>query len=204
MQSLKLKRWGGVIIGGGKARRLGGRNKGQLTIDTRTLQEIALSHLTPKFDAIALSVGTEACAEIGDNHGYPQLIDRIINGQPIGPAGGLLAALDWATAENLAGIISLPVDTPILPDDLCTKLIAQDGSAYAMHDGDSHWLHAAWPITIKPAIEAAILQDQTYALHRLHKRIRSTAVDFSHAPDGAFHNINTPEDLDVAKQHFAG
>jgi len=202
MQTFGTKIWGGVILEGGKAQRLGGRNKGQIKLGTQTLQEIALSKLAPNLPAIALSVGTMICAERAAESPYPQLADKTIDGRPIGPAGGLLAALDWAASLNLAGVATLPVDTPILPENLYAALITKEGPAYATHGGDNHWLHAAWPISVKSEIEAAVLQNHIYALHRLHKLIKSKPVHFPQAPEAAFHNINTPEDLDIAKEHL--
>ena len=202
MQTLGTKIWGGVILEGGKARRLGGRNKGQIKLGTQTLQEIALSRLAPNLPVIALSVGTTICAEIAAESSYPQLADKTIDGLPIGPAGGLLAALDWAASLNLAGVVTLPVDTPILPENLYADLITKEGPAYATHGGDNHWLHAAWPISVKSKIEAAVLQNQIYALHRLHKLIKSQPVDFPQAAEAAFFNINSPEDLHIAKAHL--
>ena len=202
MQTLGTKIWGGVILEGGKARRLGGRNKGQIKLGTQTLQEIALSRLVPNLPVIALSVGTIICAEIAAESSYSQLADKTIDGLPIGPAGGLLAALDWAASLNLAGVVTLPVDTPILPENLYADLITKEGPAYATHGGDNHWLHAAWPISVKSKIEAAVLQNQIYALHRLHKLIKSQPVDFPQAAEAAFFNINSPEDLHIANAHL--
>ena len=158
--------------------------------------EIAVSNLARSLDNIALCTGRVPVA----NSNLPQIKDHEVAGSPIGPAGALLAALDWAESESLAGIITVPVDTPLLPEDFCDRLLAIGGSTYSRHQQRNHWLHAAWPVKAVPMIRAAVLKEKTYALHRVHSAIESQPVEFPDAANGAFHNINTPDDLDEAER----
>lgn len=174
---------------------MGGIDKAALRLGERNLLEIAVSNLAHSLDIIALCIGRVHVA----NSILPQINDYEVDGATIGPAGALLAALDWAESESLAGIITLPVDTPIMPEDCCEQLVATGGSTYSRHKQRDHWLHAAWPIETVPMVRSTVLKDKTYALHRIHNAIGSQSVEFGEAASGAFHNINTPDDLTEAE-----
>ena len=199
MKSQTIDNWGGVVLCGGKAIRMGGRNKAVIKVGDRKLLDIAISELASSLSNIALCAGQEKLAPSN----IPTLYDREIDGTTAGPAGALLSALDWAKSEKLAGVITLPVDTPILPKTLCTALVAEGGPTYACQKSRNHWLHAAWPIEVLPLVEAAILENKIFALHRLHKNIGSRSVLFPFERKGEFHNINTDEDLTKAA-HLLG
>lgn len=185
-----IANWGAVLLMGGKGQRMGGRDKSQLVLDGQSFQEIALSYVTDHFDNIAISVGPTEIPECG----FAQLIDRQVKGQSIGPAGGLLAGLEWAKNLGLEGFLTLPVDTPILPNDIAPRLCEVGISAFASHQNQNHWLHAAWRVADYNTIEAAVIQDAVYSLYRLHKIIGSEAVAFADGTPGNFQNINSPED----------
>jgi len=186
----KIANWGAVLLMGGKGQRMGGRDKSRLVLNGQSFQEIALAFVTDHFDHIAISVGPKEIPE----RGFPQLIDRQMEGQSIGPAGGLLAALDWARGLGLEGFLTLPVDTPILPDDIAARLCDSGSSAYASHQNQNHWLHAAWRVSDYEKIETAVIRDDVYSLYRLHKIIGSEPIEFADGTPGNFQNINSPED----------
>ena len=149
----KIENWGAVLVVGGKGQRMGGVDKGQLLIGDRSFQDIALNFLAQRFDQIAISVGQEKRPDSA----YPQLLDKQINGQSVGPIGGVLAGLDWANNLGLEGVMTIAVDTPILPDDLAQRLCESGSSAYASDQGQGHWLHAAWPVSIYKTLQALSL-----------------------------------------------
>lgn len=176
---------------------MGGTDKAALRLGKLSLLDIALSNLALSMESIALCSG---CIDVAAFN-LPQLTDHKVDGSLIGPAGALLAALEWAESERLAGIITLPVDTPILPEKFCEHLVAAGGSAYAWHNARDHWMHAAWSVKDAPSIKASILKDKNYALHRIHAAIQSQPVKFGQVKKGAFHNINTPDDLAAARRY---
>ena len=191
----KIKNWGAVLVMGGKGQRMGGVDKGQLLIGDQSFQDIALNFLAQRFDQIAISVGQEKRPDST----YPQLLDKQINGKSIGPIGGVLAGLDWASNLGLEGVMTIAVDTPILPDDLAQRLCESGSSAYASDQGQGHWLHAAWPVSIYKTLQAVVFKDGIYSLYRLHERLGSRAVAFSDQRLGCFQNVNTQEDFEAVK-----
>lgn len=177
---------------GGRARRMGNVDKGTLVWNGRTFCNIALARLEKSFELVALSTGPSKRPQSPT----AQFTDIEIKGGFVGPVGGLLAALDWADREGLSGIVTLPIDTPILPSDICERLCESGETSYAHYDGQPHWLHAAWPLSARTDIKRNILDAEIYSLHGLHKAVRSRAIEFEFEAVGAFKNINTKADLE--------
>lgn len=170
---------------------MGGIDKSSLNYNGQSFLDIAMLRLRLSFQNIAVSTGPESNPHIP----YAQVKDIEVNGKPIGPAGGLLAALDWAVHGGLEGIVTLPVDTPILPKNICERLCASRQPCFAQHANQSHWLHAAWPVSMLSVLRTHILGKQTYSLRGLHRAIGSMPVIFETARKEDFKNINTPQDL---------
>ena len=191
----KIENWGAVLVMGGKGQRMGGVDKGQLLIGDQSFQDIALNFLAQRFDQIAISVGQEKRPDSA----YPQLLDKQIHGQSVGPIGGVLAGLDWASNLGLEGVMTIAVDTPILPDDLAERLCESGSSAYASDQGQGHWLHATWPVSIYQTLEDRVFNDGVYSLYRLHEKLGSRAVAFADQKPACFRNVNTQEDYEAVK-----
>ena len=194
----KIENWGAVLVMGGKGQRMGGVDKGQLVLHDQSFQDIALNFLAQRFDQIAISVGQEKRPDSA----YPQLLDKQIHGQLVGPIGGVLAGLDWVSNLGLEGVMTIAVDTPILPDDLAQRLCESGGSAYASDPGQGHWLHAAWPVSTYQALEDRVFNDGVYSLYRLHEKLGSRAVAFADQRLGSFQNVNTQEDYEAVKAAY--
>lgn len=192
MKKVLHDNWGGVLIMGGQGQRMGGVDKSSLKYKGQSFRDVVLSHLSHNFHNVAVSTGPQS----NPNINYTQFKDIDVNGDFIGPAGGLLAALDWAKHMGLEGIVTLPVDTPILPENICERLCASGQPCFAQHANESHWLHAAWPVSEISALSTHILEKQTYSLRGLHRAIRSIPVIFETPRKEDFKNINTLQDLE--------
>ena len=190
------KNWGGILMMGGRAQRMGRLDKGTLQLRGRSFKKITISRLETTCHKVAVSTGSKPNTDING----VQFTDVTIQGDLIGPVGGLLSALEWADSLGLRGILTLPVDTPILPDNLCEALLASGGPSYASHGSQSHWLHAVWPLSFAADIRRHVFENQVFSLHRLHRIIGSTPVKFPIGNDGAFKNINTANDLEALQK----
>ncbi|MEP6343618.1 MAG: NTP transferase domain-containing protein [Maricaulaceae bacterium] len=189
------KNWGGVLMMGGRGQRMGGRDKSALTLKDSTFRDIALNRLENSFDHVAISVGQ---SEI-DAPNSEQFTDITIDGKSIGPAGGLLAAFAWAENLGLSGIVTLPVDTPILPTTICDMLCVSGKACYGQHSEQAHWLHAAWPLPDFENIKHHILTHKIHSVRGLHSAINSHPVLINDKTSGSFMNINTVDDYKSLK-----
>lgn len=111
------KRITGVILAGGRGRRMGGVDKGLLELRGRPLAAWVAERLAPQVDELLVSANRngERYAAIG----YRVVGDRIPGFA--GPLAGLHAALKVAAHQLVA---TVPCDSPFLPADLVLRLFS--------------------------------------------------------------------------------
>lgn len=191
----------GVILAGGRARRMGGGDKALLDLAGRPLAAHVAAQLAGHVAALALNANGDPArfARLG----LPVLPDPV-PGWP-GPLAGVLAALDWAAGQGADAAVTAPADTPFLPPDLVPRLRAASGegarpAVAAGPEGALHPLCALWPVRLAPALRAA--------LDRGEAKVREFAagqgaVTVAFTSEAAFFNVNTPEDLAAARARLA-
>ncbi|MEL6236060.1 MAG: molybdenum cofactor guanylyltransferase, partial [Pseudomonadota bacterium] len=113
----------GVILAGGQARRMGGRDKPLLTLAGQALIAHVAARLAPQTAGLIVSAN-------GDPARFASLgLTVIADASPgQGPLAGVLAGLTRAEALGHRSIVTAPADTPFLPRDLVRGLRA---AAYA-------------------------------------------------------------------------
>jgi len=179
----------GVVLAGGKARRLGGVDKGLQPYRGRPLIQHALEILAPLCAEILVNANRNLAAY--RRFGHPVIPDPTPDFQ--GPLAGILAALQRA---HTPALLVVPCDSPHLRRDLLERLAASlaDHDIAIAHDGRR--LH---PVVMALRTElagdlSAWLAAGGRKIDRWAQRHRWTAVDGSDAPD-QFRNLNTPEDF---------
>ncbi len=108
-----------VILAGGQAKRMGGKDKALIELQNRTL----LSHVLEKISGYAspISLNINKNQEKFLKFNYPILKDRIEGF--LGPLSGIFTAIHWAKEINEDWVLTLPCDTPYLPNDLIPRFI---------------------------------------------------------------------------------
>jgi molybdopterin-guanine dinucleotide biosynthesis protein A len=131
-------------------------------------------------------------------------LDVIVDTQCRGPMMGLAGALDWFADSDsgITHVLSVPSDTPFLPDDLGTRLAAalrpNSFAACAASGGRLHPVIGLWPLASRLALHAAIADD-TLSFHAAFQGQRVEQVEWPVEPCDPFFNVNTPEDLATAE-----
>ena len=189
----------GLILAGGRARRMGGQDKGLLPLAGKPLIEHALERLRPQVHSIVVSANRSQSDY--QRYGYPVLSDDY--GAFAGPLAGILTALRTITEPWL---VVVPCDSPQLPDDLVSRLhqkaAIEQAEVAVAHDGNRlQSVVALIRATLAPSL-AAFLNQGGRKVELWYSEQRWTAVDFSDCPH-AFSNINTPDDLTAADQRLA-
>ena len=107
----------GMILAGGKARRMGGQDKGLISYQGRPLIAHVLERLVPQVETILINANRshDQYAQFG----HPVIADAK-NGF-LGPLAGILAGLRAAQTELL---LCAPCDSPKISPDLAAKLEA--------------------------------------------------------------------------------
>lgn len=188
-----------MVLAGGAGRRMGGRDKGLIELAGRPLAAHVAGALAPQVGAVLLNANRnrEQYAALG----YPVVADHIAGG--LGPLAGVLTALESATTEL---VLTTPCDTPFLPPDLVTRLIAalerERADLCSAHDGER--LHAAVLLLRVGRADAlrAYLEGGGRRVRDWIASERHTSADFSDCP-AAFANVNGPDDLAAAARRLA-
>ena len=201
----------GVILAGGQATRMGGGDKGLLSLGSGTILDHVIARLAPQAGALALNANGDA-ARLAQ-FGLPVIADPVEGFA--GPLAGVLAGLDWAAGEGAEAIVTVAADTPFFPHDLVAQLQeAARGMAYplvlaatpggaeetkSMSRGGRvrHPTFGLWPVALRDDLR-----------HALQNGVRKV-VQWTDRHDGrealfedgdAFFNVNTPEDLAEARR----
>lgn len=185
----------GAILAGGQGRRMGGADKALLTLAGRTLAAHAADRLEPQVERLAI------CAN-GDPArlaflGLPVLADA----ESRGPLSGVLAALNWAGARGATAVVTVAVDTPFFPGDLVPRLClaaeaSPAGVALARSGGSDHPTFGLWPVALRDPLAVFLGSGVKARVRDFADAHGAARADF--ADDGAFFNVNTPDDLSGA------
>ncbi len=180
----------GVVLAGGKARRMGGQDKGLTPFAGRPMVEWVIDSLAPQVGALVINANRNREAYAA--YGHPVIADEIEGFQ--GPLAGFASTM---AAVSTPWILTLPCDGPYpapdLAERLCAALAEQEAEIAVATDGNRMQpVYALIPVAL-----AASLRDYLAAgerkIDRWYARHRVALVDLSDHPE-AFANVNTLED----------
>ncbi len=188
----------GVILAGGQATRMGGGDKGRLSLGGQSLLARVMARLDPQVADLALNANGDATrfADLG----LPVIADSVDGFA--GPLAGVLAGLDWAAGQGAETIVTAAADTPFFPCDLVPRLqLAAEGMTHPLVLAATpdprrglarHPTFGLWPVALRNDLRAA-LQDGVRKVVLWTDRHGGRMAAF---PDeAAFFNVNTPDDL---------
>lgn len=190
------------ILAGGRSTRMGGKDKGLITLDKGILISSSLNILRPL--ARASEVMINCNREFDRYRVYSSRICSDSYPEYPGPLAGLHALLETSKADL---VFIMPCDTPFVDEDLLVLLV---GRALQMIkqgeklrpiafqcDQYKHPLHCCLPQASLDSIAQSLQQGQ-------HKLVRwfedNEAVWVNVSNERALTNINTPEELSEAEQ----
>lgn len=180
----------GVVLAGGRGRRMGGQDKGLVEFRGRALIEWVLEALDPQVDALLINANRNQARYAA--YGYPVVMDELADYQ--GPLAGFAAALRAAPTELL---LTVPCDGPLLPADLVQRLrtAMERGEAdiAVAHDGRRMQpVYALLRVSLLPSLESFLAAGER-KIDRWYERHVCASVDFSDRPE-TFANVNSAEE----------
>ncbi len=186
----------GLVLAGGQGRRMGGVDKGLVLLDGRPLVAHALARLAPQVADVLINANQNL--ERYAAFGAPVVPDAV--GGFAGPLAGLHAGLSRTTREF---VVTVPCDSPFLPDDLVARLaagrLAHDAQlAVARTFDQPHPVFALVKRDVLPHL-AAFLEAGGRKIDAWYATLRVTEVPFDDEAE-AFRNINTADELAAAKR----
>ncbi len=192
----------GMLLAGGRSRRMGGGDKALLTLGGETVLARVIARAKPQVDALALNANGDPArfAEYG-----LEVVADVVAGFA-GPLAGVLTGLEWAAefAPDCPWVASFATDAPFLPADLVARLMAaveDEGAdmACAASAGRAHPVFGLWPVRLADDLRRALTDEGIRKVDVRTARYRLAVAEFAHDPVDPFFNINRPADLAKAE-----
>lgn len=187
----------GLILAGGRGQRMDGRDKGLQIFSGRPLVAHVAERLRPQVETFLISANRNRDA-------YAAFGAQVVSDETqdfAGPLAGMLAGLRAARTDY---VLTVPCDSPFLPEDLGERLAA------ALTDSPSGTgappLLAAFAVTARgphpvfALLHRALADDLAATLASGEHRVRAwlarhKAVQVHFGNERPFYNVNTLDDL---------
>ena len=198
----------GIILAGGLATRMGGGDKGLLSLGRSTLLDHVIDRLSPQVTDLAINANGDP--DRFSRFDLPVLPDPIADFP--GPLAGVLAGLDWAAIQGAETIVTVAADTPFFPCDLVPSLMlkadrmenplvlaatqrkAEEATKSMSRSGlIRHPTFGLWPVALRDDLRAALNGGLRKVVMWTETHSGREAM-FDDTSD-PFFNVNTPEDL---------
>ncbi|HCB3588777.1 molybdenum cofactor guanylyltransferase MobA [Citrobacter koseri] len=179
----------GVVLAGGKARRMGGADKGLLELDGKPLWKHVADTLASQLETVVINANRHQ--DIYQQSGLKVIPDSLADFP--GPLAGMLSVLQQEKGD---WFLFCPCDTPYIPRDLVARLKAQRNNAPVVwvHDGErDHPTIALVNRSVAPFLQEYLRAGERRVMVFM-RQAGGHAVDFSDFKQ-AFVNVNTPEEL---------
>jgi molybdopterin-guanine dinucleotide biosynthesis protein A len=195
----------GLVLAGGRARRMGGGDKAKIEIGGVTILDRVLATLSGQCVSIAINANGDP--ERFADTGLPVVPDTV-TGLP-GPLAGVLAGLDWLAQQDngVEWMLTVPGDCPFLPDDLVERLHAarrQMGTGVPLACARSgEWRHPVvglWPLALREDLRHALTVENLRKIEVWTARHGIAVADWPAEPVDPFFNVNTPDDARRAQE----
>ncbi len=180
----------GLLLAGGMGRRMGGVDKGLVTISGQAMAAWALARLRPQVGDVLINANRsrDQWQAFGD-----PVVGDVIAGYA-GPLAGIHAGLGQCRRDWM---LTVPCDSPCFPMDLASRLAQAAGAAMAdlavaRAEGRIQPVFALMRRTVLPSL-ALFLAGDGRRVDQWFESLAIVEVDFPDA--AAFANINTPEEL---------
>lgn len=179
----------GVVLAGGKASRMGGKDKGLMLLDGKPLWQHVSDRLYPQVSSVVISANRNL--NTYQESGLPVISDTLSDFP--GPLAGMLSVMQQLLDE---WFLFCPCDTPFIPVDLFARLDIDRFQAPVVwvNDGDrDHPAVALAHRSLASKISDYLIRGDRRVMVFM-REVGGHSIDFSDIKS-AFRNINTLEDL---------
>jgi molybdopterin-guanine dinucleotide biosynthesis protein A len=193
----------GLVLAGGRARRMGGADKPLLRLGGTTILERVLSRLVPQCAGVALNANGDPTRFAFA--GLTVVADDVPDFA--GPLAGVLAGLDFLAARrpDTLWLVTVPGDCPFLPGDLVARLHAvreRTGKTLACARS-GEWTHPViglWPVGLRADLRRTLVEQGESKVGGFAARHGAAIAEWPTEPVDPFFNVNTPEDAAEAER----
>jgi molybdenum cofactor guanylyltransferase len=184
----------GCVLAGGQGTRLGGEDKGLITLNGKLLSQYSIERLSPQVATIIISANRNKL--IYEKLGLPIIQDATT--KSYGPLGGFHSALKEA---NTCYVAFVPCDAPFLPINLIAKLMEPFANkaveiTMAKVQDKNQPVFAVMRTSLEKSL-ATFLDSGGRKIRAWYDTRVCVAVNFE--DENEFMNINSPSDLQKAE-----
>ena len=189
-----------VVLAGGRARRMGGEDKGLIEVAGKPMIAHAIDVLRPQTAEVIVNANRNADAYRAIT-GCRVIADRV--GGFAGPLAGMASALE-ASATRL--LLTAPCDSPLVAPELGPRLhaamVRDDAEIAVAHDGER--MQPVFALLARDLLPdlVAFLRAGERKIDTWYATRRAVVADLSDTPD-TFLNVNTPQERDRVEQRLA-
>ena len=191
----------GVVLAGGKSKRFGD-DKTTAKLGNKSLLDHTIEKIEKKFDEILIISNNEKHISIKKNVFSAK---DLIEGH-LGPLVGVLSAMEWIKKnnKNYDWVATFPCDTPFFNENLIDKIKSCSKNSskklFFLKSGERrHNIFGLWSLELKDILLDDINKGQRKVEDWANK-IGSEIIEIDDKNDYNFLNINTIEDLEIAKK----
>lgn len=199
---MKIIKPAGVILAGGRSSRMGVERKALMKFGGQTLLARVIGRLQPQLDRLVLSCESQTTAF--ESYGLPVVADILPCYR--GPLAGLYSALRHIEDNGRDNSLVLcPCDAPFLPDNLVEMLLdasQRDAAAVVVvsYQGELQPTFSLWRNHHLDVIHESVVNKGMGGLKSVLRSLPHTVVEWAPALPPPFFNVNTAEDLEVARK----
>ena len=192
----------GSILAGGKSTRMG-KDKLFLNLNNKTLIEHTVNKVKKYLKELIIVTNQEN--EFFRKNNLITVKD-CIDGQ-LGPLVGILSAMKWAkeNSPKTSWIASFPCDTPFFPESVILKFIEESKKKESLilcasSHGRKHNIFGLWSIKLYDKLYDDLVINKIRKVEDWTKVNNIKNIEFKFKDYDPFFNINTLEDLEIAKK----
>ena len=193
-----------ALLAGGQARRMGGGDKGEISINGQTIIASLIARFAPFADYQCLNANGDLSRFA---HYNLDIIPDKLDGYQ-GPLAGIYSCLEHIsqTRPDIDYLVSLPTDAPFVPPTLIDDLIAAKDKApiiSVQSHGRTHPVIGLWPIGLCAALHEALIVRAMRKIDAVTGPLGCHYIAYDDEPD-LFLNLNRPDDLNALQAQGIG
>ncbi len=190
----------GVVLAGGRARRMGGVDKGLVRLHGKPMIEHVLQALQPQVGQLIINANRNR--DQYAVYGLEVVADMV--GDYFGPLAGIASAMN---AAKTTYVLTVPCDSPLLSDDLAERLYAalerERAEIGVAHDGNR--MQPVFALLRRDLLSSVLeyLEAGERKIDRWFRQHRLALADFADRPD-TFVNVNNADEHKLVEAKLAG
>ncbi|MDC1311734.1 molybdenum cofactor guanylyltransferase [Burkholderiales bacterium] len=186
----------GVILAGGRGKRMGGKNKALIPFNNSTLIENAIEAIQPQVDEIIISANQDLLRL--SKLGFPVIEDQASNQ---GPLIGIVSVAGHISTTN---VVITPCDVINIPETYVQEMIfalesTKSDIVVAKTNRGAQHLNCAFKLSEIDDLKR-IIEKGTLRVSAWQAKLKTSYVEFDRDQMDVFKNINEPQDIPKTKQ----